>query len=119
MKRNRRVEMVLGMVRHVPHQKTDGPGSQRRTRIGEAISVFAAVSMFCQEDSAQYRLAEQRWDQPVKEWCCTPASYRTNRDKRVEPYLCPHGPDQLVPGRLWHKGEMGQTACRDHIHILY
>ena len=81
MERNRRVEMVLSMKRHVPHQHAYGPRGQGRTCIGEAVGVFAAARMLCKEDSAQQRLAEQRRDQPVEEWCSTAEPGGTDGDE--------------------------------------
>ena len=56
---NRRVEMVLGMIGHVPHQKTHRPPGQGRPRVGQAIGILAAPGVLGKGNRPQDRLAEE------------------------------------------------------------
>ena len=48
-----RMQVVLCMVGHIPHQKPDRPTGQRRAGVGQAVGVFGAAGMLRQQDGAQ------------------------------------------------------------------
>jgi hypothetical protein len=45
MKGNRRIEMMLSIVGHVPHQKTHWPRCQGGACVGEAIGILTAAGI--------------------------------------------------------------------------
>ena len=57
MERNRRVQVVLGMIRHVPHHEPDERVCERRSRVRQTVLVMTATGMLDDQDRAEQGLS--------------------------------------------------------------
>jgi len=67
VKRNRGIQVMLGMVGHVPHKQSNGKGAQRCPRIGQTIPVFAACCMLDDQQCTEEWLGQNQWQKPIVE----------------------------------------------------
>ena len=64
MERDRRIQMMLGVVRHVPHQQPHRRVGQRGARVGQSVAVMRAAGVLGQHVGAQERLADNLRQDP-------------------------------------------------------
>ena len=66
VERNRRIEMVLGVKRHVPHQQPDHGIRQRCPSIGQAVLIGRAAGVLGNQDRPQDWLSQNRREEEVE-----------------------------------------------------
>jgi hypothetical protein len=105
MKRDARIEMVLGVVRQIPHQEAGRPHRHGGPRVREAVVVIAAPRVLAQEVEAQERQPERERQQPVPEQRIGTHGKRAEREGSQDEQRCPHGANDLRPHGRRHEVE--------------
>src|SRR6516225_6836871 len=65
MKRNGGIQVMFGVIRHVPHQRSYRERGQGRARIGQTVVVAAAPSMLDDQQGADGWLRQDCRQEPV------------------------------------------------------
>ena len=101
--------MMLGVVRHVPHQQSNRRPGKRRPRVGQAVAVPAASGVLGNQQGSQYRLGQQNRQEPKDQ-----SGMKAERDRdgggQVDQQLRRHRQGDVAPRAVRHERQIAHQA---------
>src|SRR5436305_91983 len=107
VERHRRVKVVRGVRRDVPHEEGDREGGGGGARVAEPVLVLAAAGVLGDEQRAQKRLREHDRNKPIDQHAII-AEADCRRRGQIDRQLRRHRQRNCMPRRRRHKR---QVAC--------